>query len=327
MGGQRAPRAHASLLSHPISDTLLAGVRRVAARFPYHVGAWTLCRLLDSRGPGTGERGGPGAAGSFSTSFRKAVIRYQARHSDSLPLLMLVANECLLGRSYRYATGCYFEAYRLAPAEPLISLCLAVSYFGQVMSRVTSHRHCEAARAFAFLARYGRLRLQQSEAVYGGGHEESSSSSSSRGALHTGGGAGGGGSGEEEEEGGTETEAGVGTGTGAGAPGMQACVEVVPASDPYAAHALPPALPPTLARAEYLYNLGRACHQLSVTYIAVQAYQDCLAVQVAPSQPPVHVHAGTDVRREAAYNLCLILKGSGSTLQAARLTAQYLTYD
>ncbi len=249
----------------PMPESILAGVRRVASKYPYHVGAWTLCRLLDTRSTGKGERGGMGDSGAFSTGFRKAMVRYQSVNLDSLPLLMLVGSECLLTRQFRYAVGVYCEAYRLAPQEPLISLCIAVCFLSQVLSRVTAHRHGELLRGLSFLSNYRRLRAAQAAA---------------------------------------------GAAAGAGAP---------PSSP-----AMPPSLPLYVVSCEGLYNIGRACHALGLLHLAISAYEEALA-----AWDGVEAEGGPamDVRREAAYNLCLLLKAGGAAERAQAITLRYLSYE
>jgi general transcription factor 3C polypeptide 3 (transcription factor C subunit 4) len=242
----------------------------MASRYPYHVGVWTLCRLLDGRSTGKGERGGLGDSGSFSTGFRKAMVRYQSLHMDSLPLLMLVGSECLLTRQFRYAVGVYCEAYRLAPEEPLTSLCIAVSFLSQVMSRVTTHRHGEMLRGLSFLCNYRRLREKQAAAA---------------------------------------------AAAGAGAPSP--------------ALSLPLALPLHVVTCEGLFNMGRACHALGLLHLAVHAYQEALHAWDGQEAGLLGAGVGVavDVRREAAYNLCLLLKAGGAAGRAQAITARYLSYD
>lgn len=60
------------------------------------------------------------------------VVPLRQKHPGSLPL------QLLLGHCYASQLHCaealseYFYAYRLAPAQPLVLLCLGVTYISQV---------------------------------------------------------------------------------------------------------------------------------------------------------------------------------------------------
>jgi hypothetical protein len=234
-----------------------------------------------------------GAGRSHTPSFRRAVVRYAMSSPDALPLLMLLGAESLFGRTYRLAAGVYLEAFRVAPREPLVALALGVSLLLQVTSRATPNRHVVAMRGFAFLALYRRLRAEQAAAT-------DAEAGTSLEALRA------------QVQGGDDDDAGVG-----GA----------------ALLATPPLLPPGVAVAETMYNCGRACHLLGLTHLAAHCYEGALAAPMpAPAAPGAaggfqrSVVAAMDVRREAAFNLVLLLKASGAELRALEVTRDFLSY-
>jgi hypothetical protein len=99
--------------------------------------------------------------------------------------------------------------------------------------------------------------------------------------------------------------------------------------------AAPALLPQPLLAAETAFNLGRAAHTLGLPFLAEPCYRRALAVAFPP--PPPSVTAGKaaacaaggalDVRREAAFNLALLLKQSGDAAGALMVTRDFLSYD
>ena len=79
---------------------------------------------------------------------------------------------------------------------------------------------------------------------------------------------------------------------------------------------------------EAAYNTGRLLHGLGVASHAAAWYGRALADATAPLVPP-GAHAGASVAREAAHNLALLLRGSGSEAGeglARRVLRKYATY-
>lgn len=52
----------------------------------------------------------------------------------------------------------YTQAYALAPKDPLINLCLGLTYLHRAMQRQTENRHLQIVQAFALIFKYYRLR-------------------------------------------------------------------------------------------------------------------------------------------------------------------------
>ena len=309
--------------------TLLAScLRKYAQQLPYDAGVWTLYRIVEVRAqwcaseasslaaaaslvaPEEGGGGGGGAApaapapsrlaassftySSFTNylsnhSFRRAILRTHSAHPASAPLLMLVAGESMLSRSsFKFALCAYSEVLRMRPAEPVAYLGMGVSELTHAQSRTARSRYAHVTRAALFLARYVQVR------------------------------SGGGGA----EEGGGGRAAGGGSAALAGA-----CQGVL---------AAPLQLPRALRAAESAYNVGRAAQALGLAPLAMHSYREALRAGGEVQRAPPGASSGElaalaaygplDIRREAAYNLVLLLKEAGDYGEALRLTQQHLTY-
>ncbi|RXM27812.1 General transcription factor 3C polypeptide 3 [Acipenser ruthenus] len=74
---------------------------------------------------------------------------------------------------------------------------------------------------------------------------------------------------------------------------------------------------------ESFYNMGRALHQLGLVHLAIHYYQRALTC------PAPHLEGieddQVDLRREIAYNLCLIYQSSGNMVMARHLISTYCT--
>jgi hypothetical protein len=309
--------------------TLLAScLRKYAQQLPYDPGVWTLYRIVEVRAQWTASEasslaaaaslvvdgsssssnssssGGAGAAPSrlaassftYSSynnyvsnhSFRRAILRTHAVHPSSAPLLMLMANESMLSRSsFKFALCAYSEVLRMRPNEPVSYLGMGVSELTHAQSRTAQSRYTHAMRAALFLARYVQLRGKEEE-LRTGSSSSSSSSSSGLSAEHD------------------------------------------------SSLAAPLNLPRALRAAECAFNIGRAAHQLGLTPLAMHSYRQALWEGGRVDRQPAGASTGElraleaygplDIRREAAYNLVLLLKEAGDYGEALRLTQQHLTY-
>jgi hypothetical protein len=77
--------------------------------------------------------------------------------------------------------------------------------------------------------------------------------------------------------------------------------------------------------AEAHYNVGRFCHQLGLLTLAVENYEFVLSCPWG-SDSSFDVNGALDCRKEAAFNLALILKASGAEVLAAQVTRKFLSY-
>lgn len=88
------------------------------------------------------------------------------KHPDSVPLMILVGHSCAMSGSYRLALGEYFKAYREFPNDPMLNLCIGLSYLNLVMNRRAANRHLLVMQAFTFLYKYYALCKGNQEANF-----------------------------------------------------------------------------------------------------------------------------------------------------------------
>lgn len=283
---------------------------------------------------------GPSA---HSNAARKSLVRYTFATPDALPLLMMVGNECLSARSFRFAVGVYFEAFRLAPAEPLVSLCIGISLLCLVTSKSTTLRHqmavrvrvafvsarlpcvvqCEVAAVFAqILVKAACLaspfapsyRVDGVQAfAFLANYERLRAGQASRGGPQT--------TASAMSEGGTSSAGSARASAAAHSTTTAQLLLDYPGVPPAAD------LPRSVMWAEVHYNLGRACHQLGLLHMAAWQYEQCFAAWESgggTSLSPDLADA-LDIRRECAYNYALLLRHTGQGWRAFELTAKYLT--
>ncbi|XP_018432472.1 PREDICTED: general transcription factor 3C polypeptide 3 [Nanorana parkeri] len=74
---------------------------------------------------------------------------------------------------------------------------------------------------------------------------------------------------------------------------------------------------------ETYYNIGRALHQMGLTYLAIHYYKR--ALELPPLQLQGIEEDQVDLRRDIAFNLGLIYQSSGNTEMARRLLYTYCT--
>ena len=85
------------------------------------------------------------------------------------------------------------------------------------------------------------------------------------------------------------------------------------------------AIPVQHLNAEVCYNLGRACHQLGLIELAAENYERALGGWAECGWKGSDA-AALDIQREAAYNLCLIYRGTGAEARAEQLARDFLVY-
>lgn len=223
--------------------------------------------------------------------YRKALARAATLAPDAVPLVVAVGNELLASRTYRLAAAVFFEAFRLAPYEPLIALSLSAVHIAQVGSRKSVNRHADAARGFAFLALYRRLRVEQHAALARVGPPAG--------------------------------RADVGDGAGPVAP-LPLPPAVVEAETWFnvgrAMHSLSLLAP---AAAAYERCLATA------DYAASAAPDGGAVASAAPSRTAydARVAGALAIHREAAYNYGLLLRASGNAPRALAVAARFLSFD
>lgn len=99
----------------------------------------------------------------------KFLAPLRARNSTSLPLALMLGHAHLQAGAYASALSEYFQAYRFAPDEPLVLLCIASALVNQAASKHVPDRHAAVLQAFGFLQEYSRKRRDPIEAAYNAG--------------------------------------------------------------------------------------------------------------------------------------------------------------
>lgn len=74
---------------------------------------------------------------------------------------------------------------------------------------------------------------------------------------------------------------------------------------------------------EASYNLARAAQHLGLAHVAVPLYER--ALRAAPPPQQAQQPGAADLRREAAHNLALIYRESGSNALARAVIREHLT--
>ncbi|KAL4427748.1 hypothetical protein ABPG75_001837 [Micractinium tetrahymenae] len=131
----------------------MTSLRPVAQNWPRSVVVWNgFSRYLQ-------ETGGVRQA-------QKMLAPLRQRQPTCLPLMLLLGHCHLLNTQYSEALGEYFHAYRVAPHEPLVLLCIAAALLNQAATKRVPNRHRAVLQAFAFLQEYGDARCNAQEAAY-----------------------------------------------------------------------------------------------------------------------------------------------------------------
>ena len=99
----------------------------------------------------------------------KFLAPLRARNPMSLPLALMLGHAHLQAGAYASALSEYFQAYRFAPDEPLVLLCIATALVNQAASKHVPDRHAAVLQAFGFLQEYSRRRRDPIEAAYNSG--------------------------------------------------------------------------------------------------------------------------------------------------------------
>jgi general transcription factor 3C polypeptide 3 (transcription factor C subunit 4) len=99
----------------------------------------------------------------------KFLAPLRTRNPTSIPLALMLGHAHLQAGGYASALSEYFQAYRFAPDEPLILLCIASALVNQAASRHVPDRHAAVLQAFGFFQEYSRRRRDPIEAAYNAG--------------------------------------------------------------------------------------------------------------------------------------------------------------
>lgn len=145
----------AALAGHDMMDAAFH-LKAACARWPYSNIVWNAHTKLQT------EYGGLKAVARFVGPMR-------AKHYSSLPLMMASGHCSMLQGRYSEALSEYLHAYKSAPHEPVISLCIAAAMLNKACVKKMVGRHQLVIQAFAFLQEYGSKRpgkLGEMESCY-----------------------------------------------------------------------------------------------------------------------------------------------------------------
>ncbi|XP_060072289.1 general transcription factor 3C polypeptide 3-like [Ylistrum balloti] len=170
---------------------------------------------------------------STENKYNKFCLRYLLSHPDHPPICLLNGHNATLSGTYKYALGEYVSVLRTCPKEPLVSLCIGLTFIHLAAQKFSAKKHFLLTQGLVFLHNYAELR---------GDCQESN------------------------------------------------------------------------------FNIGRALHQLGLTYAAIHYYRKVLDMKPVLEHPDGIL----DLTYEAAYNLSLIYQTSNSYDLAALLINKYL---
>lgn len=112
--------------------------------------------------------GGPAAVSVYASNALTKLLSRKIKSGEALnPIALSLYGHCsLAGRSYNMALEQYFKAFKQAPNDPLINLCIGISLLHRAMNRTTPNRHIQITQGVSFIFRYFELRGKTSEAYY-----------------------------------------------------------------------------------------------------------------------------------------------------------------
>jgi len=134
----------AALAGHDMMDAAFH-LKAACARWPYSNIVWNAHTKLQT------QYGGLKAVARFVGPMR-------AKHYSSLPLMMASGHCSMLQGRYSEALSEYLHAYKSAPHEPIIPLCIAAAMLNKACVKKMIGRHQLVIQAFAFLQEYGAKR-------------------------------------------------------------------------------------------------------------------------------------------------------------------------
>ncbi|XP_033737271.1 general transcription factor 3C polypeptide 3-like [Pecten maximus] len=170
---------------------------------------------------------------STENKYNKFCLRYLLSHPDHTAICLLNGHNATLSGTYKYALGEYVSVLRTCPKDPLVSLCIGLTFIHLAAQKFSAKKHFLLTQGLVFLHNYAELRGECQETNF---------------------------------------------------------------------------------------NIGRALHQLGLTYAAIHYYRKVLDMKPVLEDPDGIL----DLTYEAAYNLSLIYQTSESHDLATLLVNKYL---
>lgn len=145
-----AAAAHLQLGDLPKALTCL---KAAGSRWPHSNIVWNaMARVIT----------GLGAIGHMS----KFVRTQRSKFPTSVQLMLLMGHICASQGHHSEALSQYLHAYLAAPRQPLLLLCIGVTFLNMAMSRKIGDRHQCVLRGFAFIREYSVVCGRPQESKY-----------------------------------------------------------------------------------------------------------------------------------------------------------------
>lgn len=90
----------------------------------------------------------------------------KAQHGHDPALFALYGHVLMCSGSYKGALNYYFRAFAMTPSDPVVNLCIGISYFQHAMKRQAENRQFQIQQGISFMTRYYDLRTRDNVAVH-----------------------------------------------------------------------------------------------------------------------------------------------------------------
>jgi general transcription factor 3C polypeptide 3 (transcription factor C subunit 4) len=100
------------------------------------------------------------------TSNQKFLTRIYLKNPENLPATMILANLHSVRGTYRVSLAMYLSLFRKIPTDPLINLCVGITFLTLSTSRRCANRHQMVLCGFSFLSNYFEKRQDYEEINY-----------------------------------------------------------------------------------------------------------------------------------------------------------------
>eukprot|EP01080_Neovahlkampfia_damariscottae_P006052 gene6052-10053_t len=101
---------------------------------------------------------------NFSSN-QKYLVRLYKKYPNILPISMILANLNSIRGSHRFGVALYLSLFKTFPKDPLINLCIGVSFLNLSMNRRCANRHKMIILGFSFLNNYFEINQNKDEEI------------------------------------------------------------------------------------------------------------------------------------------------------------------
>ncbi|OWF47405.1 General transcription factor 3C polypeptide 3 [Mizuhopecten yessoensis] len=95
---------------------------------------------------------------STENKYNKFCLRYLLSHPDHTAICLLNGHNATLSGTYKYALGEYVSVLRTWPKEPLVSLCIGLTFIHLAAQKFSAKKHFLLTQGLVFLHNYAELR-------------------------------------------------------------------------------------------------------------------------------------------------------------------------